>query len=125
MNKVFVYGTLLKGMSNYDDYLAYAKFVSKAEIDGFDMYDLGHFPGIVKGKGKVKGEIYEVDDELLEDLDFLENNGNLYIREKVNTEFGEVYVYVYNKSIENMTQIPYEMQPYNDLIYYVAYGSNK
>ena len=121
--KIFVYGTLMSKMAN-NKYLQNSKYLGTQEIEGFIMYDLGYFPGIVKGTGKVKGEIYEIDNTLLEKLDKLEDEGNLYLREKIQTSFGETQIYIYNKTVDNKNIIPYEMQPYNNLIYYVSYGSN-
>ena len=42
----------------------------------------------------------------------------------VSTIYGDAYAYVYNLSVDGCERIPYEMQPYNNLVYYVAYGSN-
>lgn len=123
-SKIFVYGTLMKEMSNHDCYLSKSKFLGNAEIEGFIMYDLGSYPGIVGGIGRIKGEIYEVSEETLKRIDLLEGEGDLYTKKLISTSLGEAYVYIYNHSIENRTVIPYEMQPYNNLIYYVSYGSN-
>ena len=129
---IFVYGTLLKGRSNYERHLAPANPVMRGEIEGFEMYDLGSFPGVVKGIGRVKGEVYRVTKEQLERIDFLEGEGSLYKKEAVTvkgnfSEDGEVtaYVYLYNQSIDHLPKIPYEAQPYkNSYVWYVAYGSN-
>ncbi len=123
-NKIFVYGTLMKGMSNYDYYLSKTNFLGNAEINGYIMYDLDSYPGIIEGNGKIKGEVYEVDDNTLQKIDTLENEGNFYKKRLVPSSLGDVYVYIYNYPIKNKNIIPYEMQPYNKLIYYVSYGSN-
>lgn len=120
---VFVYGTLMKNMRN-NYLLKNSEYIGKTEIDGYDMYDLGSYPGIIKGNGKIKGEVYSVNESTMQEIDFLENEGDLYIKVEENSPIGKVYVYVYNKSISDKNKIPYEMQPYNELIYYVAYGSN-
>ena len=133
--RVFVYGTLLTGESNHDHYLKDEWLEGKAVISGYDMYDLGAYPGIVEGKGRVKGELYRVGKEVLKNLDRLEGEGSLYIRrsELVTKENGEAiaaFVYVYNNSIEGMEWIPEADQPYSahsaheDRVWYVAYGSN-
>ena len=122
--KIFVYGTLMKGMVNHA-FLKDSKFVGKAEVSGFDMYLLGNYPGVINGSGRVKGEIYEISDITLKDINELEGEGYLYVKTKVKTiEGDEVLLYVYNKSIQYKPKIPYEMQPYNKLVYYVSYGSN-
>ena len=48
------------------------------------MYNLGTYPGISKGKGKVYGEVYEVDEYTLQLLDQLESVGYLYDKITVN-----------------------------------------
>lgn len=129
---VFVYGTLLKGRSNYEHFLAPANPVMRGEIEGFEMYDLGSFPGVVRGTGNVKGEVYRVTKEQLERIDRLEGEGSLYKKEAVPVRgnFQEdkdvtAYVYLYNHNVENLPKIPYEAQPYkNPYVWYVAYGSN-
>ncbi len=122
-SKIFVYGTLMKNMRNHY-YLEDSTYMGEAEIFGYEMYDLGYYPGIVKGNGIIKGEVYEVTEDIMKKIDILENEGNLYLKKEENTLFGKVYIYVYNKTLNNMKKIPYEMQPYNKLMYYVAYGSN-
>lgn len=121
--KIFVYGTLMSGMNNHH-YLENSKYLGNCEIEGYEMYHLRYYPGIIEGKGRIKGEVYEIDEETLHLIDFLEGEGSLYIRKEIETEYGITYIYVYNKCIDNCNKIPYEMQPYNDLVYYVCYGSN-
>lgn len=121
--KIFVYGTLMKGMRNHY-YLKDSTYLGVDELEGYTMYNIGSYPGIVKGFDKIKGEVYEVTQEKLGLIDALEGEGYLYLRETIMTKYGEAYVYVYNKSVDELTVLPYSMQPYNELIYYVSYGSN-
>ena len=101
---VFTYGTLMKGERNH--YLLLDEdFVSDATCKGFKIFNLGTYPGIVAGNGTICGELYSVDDETLKRLDSLEEEGALYIRNKIviNTpqqEF-EAFVYIYNLNIPN------------------------
>lgn len=131
--QVFVYGTLMKGRANYYRYLAPLEPITRAEIEGFKMYDIGYFPGIVEGEGRVKGEVYEVSKEKLAEIDALEGEGSLYIRKKVKFDdykgnhIGKeyAYVYVYNRSVNGLEEISYSEQPYqNEYVWYVSYGSN-
>lgn len=102
---VFVYGTLLKNERNHY-LLETSKYIDEGYIDGYYMYNLGTYPGISKGKGKVYGQIYEVDDETLSSLDYLEAVGYLYDKIKVNVICNEniyqayAYEYILEK-IEN------------------------
>lgn len=96
-HKVFVYGTLKHGYSNYQHYLDKKQDVPDS-IKGYYMWDFGAFPFITKENNKhatVYGEVYEVDDNELARLDQLEGTPHLYVREKIVTELGqEVFVYV-------------------------------
>ena len=120
---IFVYGTLMKGMINHE-YLSNSKFLGNKEVDGYKMYYLVGRPGVVRDKGIVKGELYEIDENTLRKIDMLEEYGNLYIREEIYINSIKAYIYVYIGNIDNKCVIPYEMQPFNNLVYYVSYGSN-
>ena len=105
---VFTYGTLLKGERNHhlisdDDY------VCEGIIKGFKMFNLGTYPGIEYGDGEVLGELYYVSDETLKRLDYLEEEGSLYLRiiTKVYTKDNEyeAFVYVYNHKVNNPNYI--------------------
>lgn len=105
MNKIyaFVYGTLMKNQRNHE-YLKEAIYIGDGTLNGYEMYDLGRYPGIVEGKGEVLGEVYQVTREIEKQLDYLEEEGTLYIKklEKIRLSNGqtlEAIVYVYNKSI--------------------------
>lgn len=124
---VFVYGTLLKGEANYNYYLHDDWYIGKATVSGFDMYDIGSFPGIVPGEGVIPGEIYSVDDDALQNLDYLEGEGSLYIRKSVPVTMstGEkafALIYVYNGSVDGLEKIPVWKR--EDYVWYVSYGSN-
>lgn len=87
--KVFVYGTLKKGLSNHDRYLSGAKFLGNAttlltwamigEGKGFP-YLL--FPDKTQGL-HIKGEVYEVNEQQKKMLDYLEG---------VPTHYKEAYI---------------------------------
>lgn len=110
--KVFVYGTLRQGDCRSGVLQDYPCLASEAYIEGFDLLNLGAFPGIVPGEGRVRGELYEIDEVCLRVLDGIEGfrkddpKHSLYLREQVVVEvpsdgeeelfFPDVYVYVYN-----------------------------
>ncbi len=108
MAVVFVYGTLKKGF-RLPSYLENSKFLGEGYIEGYDMYKIDWYPVIVKGNGNVYGEIYEVDDEILKNLDAVEDEGILYkrIKEKVKIKEKELeaFVYVYLEDIEGLEKI--------------------
>jgi gamma-glutamylcyclotransferase (GGCT)/AIG2-like uncharacterized protein YtfP len=99
-NKVFVYGTLksggeIRGLNGFAD-------PNKAQIVGmatttypdYDMLDLGSFPGVVmNGTHKIKGEVWEVDDETMEMLDAIEGYPDFYSRIPTETTQGKAHMY--------------------------------
>lgn len=70
---VFVYGTLRRGGSNDITRLAPApRWLGEAEIAG-DMYDFGHYPGVLLGgQRRVVGEVYAISAALERQLDAIE-----------------------------------------------------
>lgn len=101
MNKVFVYGTLKLGEGNHS-VLGDSKFLGNAvtQYPDFEMFSNGYYPMVIPGDKHVTGELYEVDDEVLKDLDMLEGKGVLYDRfvYSIQTDSGEktsAYMYIY------------------------------
>jgi gamma-glutamylcyclotransferase (GGCT)/AIG2-like uncharacterized protein YtfP len=95
MHRVFVYGTLKRGIHNHR-LLAATTFVGKAiTVSKFRMV-AGGFPVLLRGEAgttqKVCGEVYEVNDEQLARLDGLEGYTsrrcphNMYNRRKISVQ---------------------------------------
>ena len=91
MNKhlIFVYGTLRRGGAGamsirFPD----AKFIADAKVSG-SLYDLGAYPGLLlnESDSTVIGEVYEVDDETLNELDDFEASSH-YRRKQVEISLG-------------------------------------
>ncbi len=91
MNKhlVFVYGTLRRGGAGamslrFPD----SKFIAEAQVSG-SLYDLGAYPGLLLNESNslVTGEVYEVDNELLKELDAFEASSD-YRRKQVEISLG-------------------------------------
>ena len=87
---VFVYGSL-RGGSPRSMSLRFpeSKFIAHAKVNG-SLYDLGPYPGLVlkESNSLVVGEVYEVDDELLQQLDEFESSSN-YLRKQVEIRLGD------------------------------------
>jgi len=106
MNKhlVFVYGSLRRGTARamslrFPD----AKFIAAAKVCG-SLYDLGAYPGLLLNKSTslVVGEVYEVDDELLDRLDDFEASSDYWRK--------QVEVSIDNHSVTCWIYVP-EYQP--------------
>ncbi len=91
MNKhlVFVYGSLRRGgVGAMSIRFPNSKFIAEAKVTG-SLYDLGAFPGLLLGEANssVIGEAYEVDDEILSQLDEFEASTD-YRRKQVEISLG-------------------------------------
>ncbi len=86
---VFVYGTLRRGGGrSMSERFPGAKFIADAEVSG-SLYDLGAYPGLLldDSGSTVFGEVYEVDGELLKELDDFEASSS-YRRKRVEISLG-------------------------------------
>ena len=100
MHNVAVYGTLKHGGSN-SRLLSSSKLVEVGQISGFHMMTNGSYPYAVEdsaASGTIHIEVYEVDEETLENLDGLEGYygdstdrqwGNHYERKEITTPSGK------------------------------------
>lgn len=105
-HRLFVYGTLRKGMEN-DFYLKNARLIfPKAWCKGWLFDTREGYPGMIDGDGNVVGEVYEVTEHQLSLLDELEayygpghpENEYRRVKRKIQTIQGaldaEVYLYI-------------------------------
>lgn len=126
---MFVYGTLMLGQSAAV-LLQDSEYRGPALLEGFGMYDLGAFPGIVPMKGeRVSGEVWLVDEPTLQRLDHYESEGRLYRRSivRVHTDegTGDVFAYVYRQSVEGCKLVRTRWNTgRKDEVWYACYGSN-
>lgn len=135
--RLFVYGALMKGHSNHENFLSEARFAGYFVADGFQIYDFGSYPLIAQNEiDKVRGEMYIVDNNLLCKLDISEAKANLFTRKSIkvvneidNDDVQEAYIYVYNKDFSNNIKVSCDNQPKievkrTDYVWYATYGSN-
>lgn len=102
-NKVFVYGTLKRGFGNYERILENSstflgEYTSKEK---YSMLNFGPFPGVLlNGKGKIKGEVFEVDNNTFKRLDELEGYPHFYNRLEIDTIYGKAWMYYVSRDDE-------------------------
>jgi gamma-glutamylaminecyclotransferase len=86
-HRVFVYGTLLRGFANHS-YLQNASFLGPAmTVDRYALYaDIIPFVIRHEAVSRIIGEVYEIDESTLEDLDRLEQHPSWYQRDQVMVE---------------------------------------
>ncbi len=88
---LFVYGTLKQGYPNHNDWMAYAEFVDASltcEPYPLVLNGARYSPVLVDAEGhghRVHGELYRVDETLLDELDRLErvNDRDGYRRRRI------------------------------------------
>ncbi|MDY0407057.1 gamma-glutamylcyclotransferase [Virgibacillus sp. 179-BFC.A HS] len=137
---VFVYGTLRKGERNHH-LLNGVKCVAEQAWTAGKLFTTSEdYPVMQRyGSEKVYGELYEINDKLLERLDELEDfeperEDNLYqrITQKVHTDRGDflAYVYVISHRTKTIKQDLIQSGDWsvfqllkNERFYYFAYGS--
>jgi len=101
MNKLFVYGTLKKNESNHrllkdEKYLGICKTQDKYNL----VFDRLPFLSEYPQTEQIEGELYEVNDVKLKELDIFEGHPFLYERKIIKVLFDnnviECYCYIYN-----------------------------
>jgi gamma-glutamylcyclotransferase (GGCT)/AIG2-like uncharacterized protein YtfP len=115
MTRVFVYGSLRKfsipfaQKGHNHSILQDSPFVEQTRTeDKFLMYDLGSFPGCKRSEEgyRITGEVYEVGEGILRDLDILEGNPFFYKRDKVDLISGySAWMYLYQKDTYHVQQV--------------------
>ena len=86
---VFVYGTLRRGGARAMSTLfPNSRFIADARVSG-SLFDLGAYPGLILNDSNslVVGEVYEVDDEILNKLDEIEAS-SYYSRKQIEISLG-------------------------------------
>lgn len=103
MKKIFVYGTLLEGLGNWNWALNRdgATKVGNHILDGnYSMVSCGGFPAVVpheEGNTSIHGEVFEVNEEVYSDIEGLEGYPVMYQKETINTPWGDADMYIMTK----------------------------
>jgi gamma-glutamylcyclotransferase (GGCT)/AIG2-like uncharacterized protein YtfP len=112
MRRILVYGTLRQGQ-RANRALQDAQFVDTVNVTGFDMYNLGGFPGVVENENNkvgIVGEVYALPDgeegnEILRHLDYYEGyypqnlERSNYLRKEIEVLGQPTFIYVFNRPI--------------------------
>jgi gamma-glutamylcyclotransferase (GGCT)/AIG2-like uncharacterized protein YtfP len=105
MTRIFVYGTLLRGFGNWSWALKDQTFVKEGEtLPEYTMISLGGFPGVCpNGTTSIKGEVFDVDDTRMKEIDSLEGyrpdnpTSGMYDRQSITLVDGtEALIYIFN-----------------------------
>ncbi len=82
MHLIFIYGSLRRGsVRAMSVRFPSSKFIAEARVKG-SLHDLGAYPGLLLNESNsfVTGEVYEVDDETLDELDEFEASSDYWRR---------------------------------------------
>ena len=85
--RIFVYGSLRTKQGN-SHWMTNAQLLGNYNIENYQLYSLGHYPGAVPGDGTVQGEVYRIDNATLAELDALRTRGGEYARQLIQTPYG-------------------------------------
>jgi len=114
---VAFYGSLMRGLGGVErlEIGDRMRFVGPCLLEG-ELFDLGDWPGMRPGDGRVAGEIHALlDPDVLRVLDAFEDfdpenpRGSLYLRERVRLiepEGASAWTYVYNRIPDASARIP-------------------
>ncbi|WEM42041.1 gamma-glutamylcyclotransferase [Photobacterium sp. DA100] len=99
--KVFVYGTLRAGEANAYLLKDAVRLGDECLASGYILHDLGAYPAAIASLGgtQLLGEVYQINDEILHSLDWLEEYPVEYDRVEIMTSYGVAWIYLYNHSV--------------------------
>jgi len=96
--RLVVYGLLRRGAS-MSDLLHGAEYKGPVTVPGFDLYDLGPFPGAVPGTGELRGELFELASPavlaVLDEAEGVHAKPPLFRRELVEAKDAPAWMYVF------------------------------
>ena len=99
---VACYGSLRRGMSNYQYYLSNSEYKGTFTTEPeYTLHSLQWYPGLkLNGNTSVVMEVYEVDEETLKNLNRLEGyypgeKSTFYDRIEIDTPWGKAFTYIY------------------------------
>ena len=106
--RLFAYGTLRKGSKGHRFLQSAILVAENQKLHGFRMYDNGFYPFVIPvedTKEFICGEIYEIPEEILPQLDHYEGVPSLYKRVFLDAQ--QTYVYIsQNQDIQDLPVVP-------------------
>jgi len=106
--RLVVYGLLRRG-APMNDLLGGARFLGELDLEGYRLYDLGEFPGVVPGAGSVRAELWELASPavlaVLDEAERVHEDPPLYRRELVDAQGAPAWLYVYAQPVAESARI--------------------
>ncbi|AYC20413.1 Gamma-glutamylcyclotransferase family protein YtfP [Dickeya dianthicola] len=102
--RIIVYGSLRRKQGN-SHWMTNAQWLGDHQLEGYELYDLGHYPAAVAGEGEIYCEVYRISSSILTELDELKRGGGVYQRELIATPFGSAWIYLYQRPVTGLRRI--------------------
>lgn len=102
--RVGVYGSLRKTMGNHR-MMEGATYLGTEVIKGWNMFSLGSFPYVTRGKGQIVIELYDVPASVINPVDRMEFGAG-YVLSSVDTTHGIAEIYSMNRFTSSWPQEP-------------------
>ncbi|ACS84634.1 MULTISPECIES: gamma-glutamylcyclotransferase family protein [Musicola] len=102
--RIIVYGSLRRKQGN-SHWMTNAQWLGDHLLEGYELYDLGHYPAAVVGEGAIFCEVYRVSSAILAELDALKRDGGEYKRELIATPYGSAWIYLYQQPVTGLSRI--------------------
>ncbi|QDX29075.1 gamma-glutamylcyclotransferase family protein [Dickeya poaceiphila] len=102
--RIIVYGSLRRKQGN-SHWMTNAQWLGDHRLDGYQLYDLGHYPAAVAGEGDIYCEVYRISSSILTELDELKLRGGAYSRELIATPYGSAWIYLYQRPVAGLHRI--------------------
>lgn len=84
--RIIVYGSLRRKQGN-SHWMTDAQLLGEHDLEGYEMYNLGHYPAVIPGDGTVHCEVYRINSSIMNELDELKSNTKDYRRELIKTPY--------------------------------------
>lgn len=98
--KILVYGSLKQNHYNFNR-CGPQKYIKTFQLDGYDLYSFGAYPGIIPGKGKLTVELHEVNEDTLRHIRGMELGAG-YREEFVDVDGQKAALYVYENRYDRL-----------------------
>lgn len=98
MHHILVYGSLRKHSERGYNFNRFQgqEFIKKVTLDGYELYDLGPYPALTEGNGKVVFELHSIEDDSFKCIQYMEQGAG-YTEKKVNVDGIEASIFVWPK----------------------------
>jgi gamma-glutamylcyclotransferase (GGCT)/AIG2-like uncharacterized protein YtfP len=102
MKYALFYGSLKQNHYNFGR-CGDQKYIKTLQLDGYDLYSLGAYPGIVPGTGKLTVELHEVDEKTLQNIRYMELGAG-YEEKMIDIDGKPATLYIYKNKFNRLSE---------------------